>query len=270
MLEQPQRTLNDDVLENGTRRNVDCGAFCRNDDDSSFECNTAAKVDRTGDGQVVKLNNLGDRRNAVLEAGNLLEVAAELDERSRAEAVGVNHKLAVLQGVQIGLDEHEVGAGLDGQETLPGDIDTVSALEVLDGSTDSGLELEDRNMGLALLGGRERLDIGYDLDAKLVLLNNTLDGLDIHPDVVSVEVLELFDGLELVYVLLRNLRDFKKTDGALVINDGTTLDIGLCLISQLHDVLSLGVNHVLQDAEIDDSTQVVGVGKENGLNDALD
>ena len=45
--------------------------------------------------------------------------------------------------VEVGLDEHQIGAGLDGQETTTGNVDTVGVLEVTDGGTDSGLELDD-------------------------------------------------------------------------------------------------------------------------------
>ena len=71
-------------------------------------------------------------------------------------------------------------------------------------------------------------------------------------------------------MLLGNLGDFEKTGLALVVNDGTTLDIGLGLVGQLHDVLSLGVNHVLEDLEVDDSAKVVGVRKEDNLNTAFE
>ena len=90
VLEQPQRTLDDNVLEDGTRRNVDGGTFGCHNNDSTLEGNTTAQVDGTSDGKMVKLDNLGDRRDARLEAGNLLEIAAELDERGRAKSIGVD------------------------------------------------------------------------------------------------------------------------------------------------------------------------------------
>jgi len=146
----------------------------------------------------------------------------------------------------------------------------VGVLEVTDGSTDSGLQLVDGLVGLTLLVSRDRLLVGNNLHLELVLLNDTLDGLDIHPDVVGVEVLELLDGLELVDVLFGNLGDLEQADLAVLVNDGTTLNISLGLVSQLHDVLGLGVNHVLQDAEIDNSAKVVGIGQEDVLNATLD
>ena len=113
------------------------------------------------------------------------------------------------------------------------------------------------------------LSAGMDLSLGMIsissslLLDNTLDGLEVHPDVVGVEVLELLDGLELVDVLLGDLGDLEQAGLALVVDDGTTLDIGLGLVGQLHDVLGLGLNHVLQDAEIDNGAEVVSVGQED-------
>lgn len=270
MLEETEGTLDDNVLKDGSRRNVDGLALGGNDDDGALADNAAAKVDGTSDGQVVKLEDLGDGGNARLEGGDLLEVVAELDERSGTEAVGVHHKLAVTQSVEVRLDEHEVGAGLDGQETATGNVDTVGVSEVTDGSTDSGLELDNADVGLALLVGGDALAVGDDLHGELVVLNNTLDGAEVHPDVVGVEVLELLDRLELVDMLLRNLSDLKKTGLTLVVNDGATLDISLGLVGKLHDVLRAGLDHVLEDVQVDNSAKVVSVGKEDNLNAALE
>lgn len=102
-----------------------------------------------------------------------------------------------------------------------------------------------------------------------MVLDDALDGLHVHPDVVGVEVPELLDTLELVDVLLGDLSDFEEADLALVVDNGTTLDIGLGLVGKLHDVLGTSLNHVLKDAEVDDGTQVVHVGQEDVLNTAL-
>lgn len=265
MLQDTEGALHDAVLEDGSGRNVDCAAFRRDDDDGALQCDATAQVDLTRDGEMVELEDLRDGRNVLLEVGDLLEVRAELDERRRAEAGAVDDELAVLEGVEIRLDEHEIGAGLDGQEAATGNVDTVGVLEVANGGTDRGLELDDRDVGLALLIGGDRLVVGDDLHLELVVLNNTLDRAEVHPDVVGVEVLELLDRLELVDVLLGDLGDFEETDVTLVVDDGTTLDVGLGLVGQLHDVLSLGLNHVLENAEIDNGSQVVGVGQEDDL-----
>ena len=269
MLKQPERSLHYHVFEDGAWRDVDRLALGSHNNDGALERHATAKVDRTGDGEMVELHDLRDRRNARLEARHLLKVAAELDEGSRAESVRVHNKLTVRQSVEVRLDEHKVGARLDRQEASPGHVDTVSILEVADGSTDSRLELEDGHVCLALLICRDGLAVGDDLHGKLVVLNHALDRLEAHPDVVGVEVLELLDGLELIDMLLGYLRNFEQTHRAFVIDDGTTLDISLGFVRQLHDVLGFGVHHVLENTEIDDGAQVVGVGEEDVFNAAV-
>lgn len=265
MLEQPQGALHDDVLEDGSRGNINGASLRSDDDDSSLERDAAAEVDRAGDGEMVELEDLGDAGDVLLEVGDLLEVGAELDQGGGAEAGRVDLQLAVLQGVEVGLDEEEVGAGLDGEEAAAGDVDAVRVLEVTDGGADGGLELDDGDVRLALLVGGDGFVVGDDLHLELVVHDDALDSLEVEPDVVGVEVLELLDGLEFVDMLLGNLCDFQEADRSVVVDDGTTLDIGLGLIGQLHDVLGLGLNHVLEDAQIDNSSQVVNVGKEDNL-----
>lgn len=145
----------------------------------------------------------------------------------------------------------------------------MGVLEVFDGGTDSGLQLDNADVSLTLLVGRDGLFVGDNLHLEFVVLNHSLDGAEVHPDVVGVEVLELLDRLELVDVLLGDLGNLQQSSAALVINDSTTLDISLGLVRQLHDVLSLGFNHVLQDAEVDHGTQVVGVRQEDDLDASL-
>ena len=146
----------------------------------------------------------------------------------------------------------------------------MGVVEVTDGGSDGGLELDDADIGLALLVGRDGLAVGDDLHGKLVVLDNTLDSAEVHPDVVGVEVFELLDRLELVDVLLWHLGDFEEAGLALVIDDSTTLDVCLGLVRKLHDVLGLGLDHVLENVEIDDGTQVVGVGEEDNFDTTLE
>jgi len=269
VLQDSQTSLNNDVLEDRTRWDINGTAFRGHDDDGALQDNTSTHVDITSDSQVVQLDNLWDAWNSLLELGNLLEVAAKLDQWCWTETVGVNHQLTMLKSVQVRLDKHKIGAGLDWQETSSWNIDTVSILEVTDGSTDSSLELDNRNIGFSLLVSWDRLVVRNDLHGKLIGLNNTLDSSKVHPDVVGVEVLELLDRLELVDILLWHLSDFKEADVALVVDNCTTLDISLGLVGQFHDVLGLGLDHVLQNAEIDNGTQVIGVGQEDDLDTAL-
>jgi hypothetical protein len=265
VLEDSQATLHNTVLKHGSRGNVNGAALGGNNDNGSLEGDVAAEVNRSGNSEVVQLDDAGNTGNALLEVGDLLEVGTELDDGDTTEAVGVHDKLAVLETVQVRLDDHQVGAGLDGQEAATGHVDTVGVLEVADGRTDGGLQLVDSLVGLTLLIGGNGLLVRDDLHLQLVLLNDTLDSLDVQPDVVGVEVLELLDGLELVDVLLGDLGNLEQTDLAVGVNNGTSLDVSLGLVSQLHDVLGLGVNHVLQDAEIDHGAEVVGVGQEDVL-----
>lgn len=90
VLEESQGTLNDNVLEDGSRWDVDGGTLCCDDDDGTLESNSATKVDGTGDGKMIQLEDLWDRRDALLEVGNLLEVGTELDEWRWAETSWVN------------------------------------------------------------------------------------------------------------------------------------------------------------------------------------
>lgn len=145
----------------------------------------------------------------------------------------------------------------------------MGVVEVTDGSTDGRLELDDGDVRLALLVAGDRLAVGDDLHLELVVLHDTLDGLQVEPDVVGVEVLELLDRLELVDVLLGDLGNFQQADRALVIDDSTTLDVGLGLVGQLHDVLGVGLHHVLENAKIDNGAQVVHVGQEDDLDAPL-
>lgn len=91
---------------------------------------------------MVKLDDLGNLLEALLELLNLLEVVAQLDDGCRLEhPVLVDDELAVREGVDVTLDQKEIGAALHGQESLAGNIDTMSILEVLDGSASSGFKL---------------------------------------------------------------------------------------------------------------------------------
>lgn len=269
MLKQTQAALHDDVLQDGTWGNVNGATLSGNDNDRALESHTATQIHRTSDGEVVKLQDLGDRGDSLLEVGNLLEVTTKLDERSITEAGSAHLELAVLEGVKIRLNQHQVGAGLDGQEASAGHVDTVSVLEVANGRTDSGLELDNGNVRLALLVTGDRLTVGDDLHLELIVLHHPLDGLEVEPQVVGVEVLELLDRLELVDVLLGDLSNLQQADRALVVDDGTTLDISLGLVGQLHDVLGVGLHHVLEDSQINNGAQVIDVGQEDNLNATL-
>jgi hypothetical protein len=75
--------------------------------------------------------------------------------------------------------------------------------------------------------------------------------------------LELPGRAELVQVVLGDLGNLEKPCLSIVINDGTTLDIGLGLVGDFHNVLGLRVDHGLHNVEINNGTQVVDIGNEN-------
>jgi hypothetical protein len=50
-----------------------------------------------------------------------------------------------------------------------------------------------------------------------VALDLALDSFQVHPEVVGVEVLELLDGFEVLFVRLRNLSDLEKAKFAFVL-----------------------------------------------------
>ena len=56
----------------------------------------------------------------------------------------VDNKLTMLQRINITLDQQQVTATLDWQESFTGDVDTMSVFEMLDGSSGGGFELDDR------------------------------------------------------------------------------------------------------------------------------
>lgn len=269
MFQQSQASLYDHVLQDRTRGNIDCATLCRHDNNCALEGHTTAQVHGTCDGQVVKLQHLGDGRNSLLEVGDLLEVTTELDQRSIAETSSAHLELTVLESVEVRLDQHQIGTGLDGQESSTRDVDTVGVVEVTNGSSDSGLELDNGDVRLALLVTGDGLSVGDNLHLQLVVLNHPLDGLEVQPDVVGVEVLELLDRLELVDVLLGDLGNLEESDRALVVDDGTTLDVSLGLVGQLHDVLGVGLHHVLQDSQVNNGSQVIDVGQEDDLDATL-
>ena len=93
----------------------------------------------------------------------------------------------------------------------PGNIDTAGVLEALHGGADGGFELDDPDTSLQGLG------VDDDLHVQGVGLDAALDGLQVHPQVVGVEVLELLDRLEVLFALLWNLGDLQKSKLALVL-----------------------------------------------------
>jgi hypothetical protein len=94
VLQDPQAALDDNVLENRPRWDVDGAAFGRDDDDSALQDDSTrkkslvcdkmekrkldipAEVDVASHCEMVQFDDLGDAGDALLEVGDLLEVRA--------------------------------------------------------------------------------------------------------------------------------------------------------------------------------------------------
>jgi hypothetical protein len=119
--------------------------------------------------------------------------------------------------------------------------------------------LQNSQIAVSLFIGGNGFLVGNDFHLELVIIDDALDGLQIKPDVVCVEVFKLFDTLEFLDVVRGDLSDFQETDGSLVVDDGATLDIGLGLVGQFHNVLGLSLDHVVEEVQVDDGAEVVDV-----------
>lgn len=109
-------------------------------DDRATKSDVTAEANITSDRQVVKLQNLRNLLEPLLELCDLLEMVSKLDDRRRLEhSLLVDDELAMLNAVDIRLDEQQVGAALHGQESASWNIHTVAVLEELDGITGSRL-----------------------------------------------------------------------------------------------------------------------------------
>lgn len=91
---------------------------------------------------MIQLNDLWDLLESFLELSDLFEMVTKFDDRRRSEhPVFTDDEFTVFERVDVGFDEQEVGAALDGQETGSGDVDAAGVLEVFDGSSCGGFEL---------------------------------------------------------------------------------------------------------------------------------
>lgn len=243
------------VLQHSTRGYIDALAVVGDNDDRASELDVGAKGDIAGHSQMIQLKNMGNRLKPGQEMADFLEMVTKFDERHGVEhALRVDRELAMDKRIQVGRHEEQVRRRLDGQETRTGHVDTVGILEMLDTGTDGRLELDHL---LTTLGG---LVVDDDLQLHGLLLHDALDGLEVDPQVVGVEDLELLDRLEVLNMLVGHLGNLEQTDVTVVINEGTALDIGLGLVGDLHHELGVGLDHVVEDVEIDGSAEVIDVG----------
>lgn len=77
----------------------------------------------------------------------------------------------MLEGVQVGLDEEEIGARFDGEEAGTGDVDTVGPGEVFDGSSDGGFQLNHFNPGVL-----DNFVVDNDVQVEGVSVEDAFDG----------------------------------------------------------------------------------------------
>ena len=120
-------------------------------DDRATKSDVTAEANITGDCQVVKLQNLRNLLEPLLELCDLLEMVAQLDHRRGLEhPLLAKDQFTVLKRVDVALDEEQIRAGLDRQEATARNVHSVAVLEVLDGCTGSSLQLRDSIVKAAL------------------------------------------------------------------------------------------------------------------------
>ena len=74
----------------------------------------------------------------------LFKVVAEFDKRHGSKlSRRIGDEFTVMQTVQIRGDQEKIRSALDRQESISRYIDTVSIVEMLDGSTNGSLKLND-------------------------------------------------------------------------------------------------------------------------------
>lgn len=199
------------VVENRACRNVDSRSAVGHNDHRSPQRHALAEPDVPADRQVVELENVRDGGEAGEVRRDAPKVVAELyNRRGGSENLGtaaVDGELAAGEGVQVALDEEEVGCALDGQEARPRHVYAVRALKVActvaianglpDGCTNGGFQLDDlfsRALDLQQQVDRASNLLGIDNDLELqgALAEEPLDGPRADPQVVRVKDLRPF------------------------------------------------------------------------------
>jgi len=137
---------------------------------------------------MIQLNDLGDLLEPFLELLDFFEMVTQLDDRRRLEhPLLIDDELTVLERVDVALDEQEIGARFDGQETRTRDINAVRILKVLDSCTGGGFELDDSLAVVGVLG----VDDNFQLHS--ICFHASLKSFEVDPQVVGVEDFEFAD-----------------------------------------------------------------------------
>ena len=136
-------------------------------DDCSAKGHIPTKVYITSHRQMIKFQNLGNLLEPLLELLDLqkninisitpilkkkekrlrylLEMISQFNNRcSLKHPLLVNNKLTMLQRIYITLDQQQVTATLDWQESFTRDVDAMSVFEMLNSGSGGGFELDDR------------------------------------------------------------------------------------------------------------------------------
>ena len=94
---------------------------------------------------------------------------------------------------------------------------TDGSFETFHGGADGSLQLDDIDAVV------QRLRIDDDLHVERLVLDDSLDRTQLHPQIVGVEELERLDRFEIFHLLFRHLGNFQQTQLVLVLNQRTTL-----------------------------------------------
>ncbi|GMT17579.1 hypothetical protein PFISCL1PPCAC_8876, partial [Pristionchus fissidentatus] len=246
---------------------VDALAVVRNDDYRTLQADVLAEGDVTGYGKVVELEQIRNALEAAEEVLHLVEAGSELDERGRGEGAELGQRqTAIVNVVEIGHEEEQIGGLLDGQEPGTGHVDATRALEVFNGGSGCGLQLDHVHAAVQVL----RVD--DNLHFERLRLHVALHRAQMHPQVVRVEDSELGNTLELVHVVLGHLRNLEQHQTVLVLQSGSSLHVGPRLVRHFHHKLGrVGrVEHEVENVEVDGGAHVVNVGQEAVLLALLD
>ena len=135
----------------------------------------------------------------------LAEIVAKFHKGHSGEHTqGGHHELAASERVHVRLDNEEVRGRLDGKEARAGYVHPTRVLEVLDRCSCGNLKLQNSF-------SVNRFGVDYDIHVgELILLEHSVNGTQVQPQVVGVEDLELLDGLELfdlLFVSENSLKD---------------------------------------------------------------
>src|SRR5271170_2139955 len=94
-------------------------------------------------------------------------------------------------------------------------------MEMSNSGTDSSFQLQNTQVTFPLFVGTDTLLVGDDFHFQFMMFDHTFDGFQVEPNIVCVEILELFNTLEFFNMIGRDLSDFQESDCTLVVDDGT-------------------------------------------------